>query len=97
MHKNTSLKKRLHTVISGRVQGVGFRWFVIQQARPLNLNGWVKNLYNGDVEVMAEGPKPDLEFLLEKLRKGPTWSHVDHVDVEWLDPSGMTGGFDVKY
>jgi acylphosphatase len=89
--------KRLHATITGRVQGVGFRWFVIKHAGFLGLNGWTKNLPDGRVEVMAEGNESDLQALLVKLRAGTGFSQVLEVDFEYLEPTGMTGGFDVKY
>ncbi len=95
MAENT--QKQLHAFITGRVQGVGFRWYVIKQARPLGLNGWVRNLSDGRVEVLAEGVKRDLETLLDYLHKGPSYSLVQDVDADWKDPGGLSGGFDVKY
>ena len=89
--------KRLHAIISGRVQGVGFRWYTIEAAHGYKINGWVKNLYDGSVEVMAEGPREQLDLFLNRLWEGPNWSHVDSVHTEWLEPTGLTGGFDAKY
>ena len=68
--------KRFHAFVKGFVQGVGFRFFVFQYGVNLNLNGWVRNRINGQVEVLAEGPKDTLDKLLEKLvkvRRWPTW------------------------
>ncbi len=88
---------QFHGFVTGRVQGVGFRWFVIQQARKLNLNGWTRNLHDGRVEVLAEGPKQDLDTLIDYLYQGPSYSIVRSVDVDWSEPDGLVNGFDVKY
>ena len=62
---------RLHAVVEGTVQGVGFRNFVQENAYRLNLTGWVRNRWDGTVEVTAEGDRQDLEKLLQALRRGP--------------------------
>ena len=67
-------------VVGGRVQGVGFRWFVARQAAELSLTGWVKNLPNGQVEVVAEGESASLARLGEALRTGPRMAHVESVE-----------------
>jgi acylphosphatase len=66
-------------VVSGRVQGVGFRWFVEREAAQLGIAGWVRNCDNGDVEVMATGTREQLSALRRKLEEGPRASRVDHV------------------
>lgn len=75
--------QRLHVVIGGYVQGVGFRFFVFSLGKNLNLRGWVRNRFNGDVEVLAEGPRSVLETLLEKLKTGPDMAQVVNTDVQW--------------
>lgn len=77
--------KRLRAVVSGRVQGVGFRASAQQVADRLGLAGWVRNLADGRVELEAEGPPDILEQLLSWLRKGPSLSRVDQVQVDWPD------------
>ena len=67
-------------VISGRVQGVGFRWFVEREAAQLGVTGWVRNCDNGDVEVMATGTAEQLSQLRQKLQQGPRAARVDRVD-----------------
>ncbi|MFC5864133.1 acylphosphatase [Acidicapsa dinghuensis] len=69
----------LHFLISGRVQGVGFRWFVHREASELDLKGWVRNTEDGDVEVVASGNSEDLDELRTSLKKGPRGSRVDRV------------------
>lgn len=71
--------QRLHLHISGRVQGVGFRWFTREEARRLGLSGWVTNLANGDVEVFAGGEASSLERLKRALTVGPTGAGVASV------------------
>jgi len=66
-------------VISGRVQGVGFRWFVEREAAQLGVTGWVRNCSNGDVEVMATGTREQLNSLRQKLEQGPRAARVDHL------------------
>jgi acylphosphatase len=69
----------LHFLIQGRVQGVGFRWFVQREAGLLDLRGWVRNTEEGEVEVLASGPAEDLAELRASLRRGPRGSRVDHL------------------
>jgi acylphosphatase len=69
----------LHFLVKGRVQGVGFRWFVQREAAELGLNGWVKNTDQGDVELVAAGDEALLAELKVALRKGSRGSRVDAV------------------
>jgi len=69
----------LHFLIQGRVQGVGFRWYVHREASELDLRGWVRNTEDGDVEVVVHGEEPDLNELRASLRRGPRGSRVDRV------------------
>jgi acylphosphatase len=77
----------LHFLIRGRVQGVGFRWFVHREASELGLRGWVRNTDTGDVEVVASGPPEDLDELRSELKKGSRGSRVDKVIEHELDES----------
>ena len=87
----------LRALIRGRVQGVGFRQFVEEQAGALGLKGFVRNLSNGaTVEVVAEGPMPALETLLAGLRRGPPIAYVERVDVSWAAATGDHVGFAVR-
>jgi acylphosphatase len=88
---------RLHARVEGHVQGVGFRYFVLNLANELGLMGWVRNTYNGDVEVTAEGSRGHLEILLEDLRQGPPSAYVIDVNYEWMESDGEKfQGFIVK-
>ena len=82
--------------IRGRVQGVGFRYSTVQEAERLKLNGWVRNSYDGDVEVWAEGSAEKLARFIAWLRKGPQFSRVDSVKKEDRDPKGYSD-FIVEY
>jgi acylphosphatase len=77
--------KVLHVRISGRVQGVGFRWFVREEARRLGLSGWVMNLPGGDVEVRAGGESSSLQRLRRALEVGPTGAEVQAVSEVVVD------------
>jgi acylphosphatase len=75
--------QRLHVIIKGIVQGVGFRFFVYQHGTILKLRGWVRNRNNGDVETLAEGSRQDLDYFLEKLKEGPEIAQVIETKVDW--------------
>ena len=81
----------LHFLIRGRVQGVGFRWFVHREASELNLYGWVRNTEDGEVEVVAAGEPEDLNELRESLRRGPRGSRVDGILEHLLAESEAKG------
>jgi acylphosphatase len=88
--------RRLHLLVRGRVQGVGFRWFVRERARALGLRGWVRNTAEGTVEVLAIGDAARLELLREHLKTGPAAAQVSSVDerseppeIEAMDPFGV--------
>ncbi len=87
--------KRFHAFVKGFVQGVGFRFFVFQYGVNLDLKGWVRNNFNGQVEVLAEGPKDSLDILMEKLKEGPQMAHVDYVDVDWEEAKGDLPSFTI--
>ena len=87
---------RLDARVRGRVQGVGFRYFVLGEARRLRLTGWVSNEHDRSVRCVAEGPRGDLEILLAELHEGPPASNVNTVDVRWLPATGEFDGFGVR-
>jgi acylphosphatase len=88
---------QLHVIVKGRVQGVGYRFFVCQEAAVLHIKGTVRNRYDGSVEVVAEGKTAALQALLETLKVGPRFGHVSALDVNWLPYSGAYHHFDVIY
>ncbi|KAB6796137.1 acylphosphatase [Bifidobacterium longum] len=72
---------RKHIVVTGLVQGVGFRYFTVTQARRLGVQGWVRNCRDGSVELEAQGSSDAVQALVEQLAIGPLWSEVSHVAV----------------
>ena len=80
---STQTQHRLHAVIHGRVQGVGYRAFAAHSAKQIGLTGWVRNRFNGTVETVAEGDRSQLEQYLQNLQRGPGPSNVSQVDAEW--------------
>jgi acylphosphatase len=89
--------KRLHAIVRGRVQMVGFRYFVLEEARALGLSGWVRNGDDGaTVEVVAEGSQEQLQRLEEALRAGPRGARVEAVDATWSDTIDGHQGFEVR-
>jgi acylphosphatase len=70
---------RIHLEVRGKVQGVGFRWFVAERARRLGLAGWVKNRSDGNVEVAAAGDRESIEILVAAVREGPSGARVEEV------------------
>jgi acylphosphatase len=93
--KRQTVEARLHASVRGLVQGVSFRYYTLHRARELGLRGYVRNLWDGSVEVVAEGPRQSLEQLLTWLHQGPPAAEVDQVNVLWEQPSGAFGQFEV--
>ena len=89
--------ERLHAIVHGRVQGVGYRYYVLQTARELNLVGWVRNLPDKTVEVVAEGNRRQLDLLLIALHKGSIAAKVSRVASTWLAPTHTFTSFEVQY
>ncbi|MDD5067391.1 MAG: acylphosphatase, partial [bacterium] len=77
--------KTLPMIVSGRVQGVGFRYFTLEEARAFELTGYVKNLTDGNVEIYAEGPEQRLKSFYKEMKQGPSLSRVLHVEEDWQD------------
>jgi acylphosphatase len=95
--RNEAKLEELHAHISGYVQGVGFRYFVIRVAQPLGLRGYARNLSDGSVEVVAQGPRVALERLLEQLRRGASAAEVEEVQTTWREPGEHFSSFHVRY
>lgn len=89
----TSQAASAYVLVTGRVQGVGYRWFARSHATALQLRGWARNRRDGAVELELVGPRERIERLLEELRAGPPASEVSDVAVHWL-PAPATGGPD---
>lgn len=88
---------RLHAIVYGRVQGVNFRYYTRRRAVDLGLAGYVRNLWDGTVEVVAEGRRPALDELLAFLRVGPRGSIVTEVSAQWPAPTSSFERFEVRY
>jgi len=87
---------RVHLVIQGRVQGVGFRYFVLRRAQALGLHGWVRNRADGAVETEAEGGRPALDDFVDAMRQGPPAARVIHVDVAWSESAPLHSRFAIR-
>jgi acylphosphatase len=83
-------------VVSGRVQGVGFRFFACEVAELEGVRGWVRNLPDGRVEILAEGDREAVERMERRIRRGPPAARVDDVATDDVAPSGRALGFDVR-
>lgn len=83
-------------LVAGRVQGVGFRYFVLEAAEDARLGGWVRNLRDGRVEALVEGEAHAVERFEQKIRSGPPAARVDNVEVEEREPSGRATAFRVE-
>jgi acylphosphatase len=83
-------------LVSGRVQGVGFRYFVQDHAAAEGVHGWARNLPDGRVEVVVEGDDEAVLRVERAIRRGPSHAHVENVDVEAAVPSGRATGFSIK-
>lgn len=90
-------RARLHLRITGRVQGVGFRYSAVDAARRLGVTGWVRNTYDGRVELVAEGPEPPLRRLATWCHAGPPGALVTGVEEQWLSPTGEFDGFRIAH
>jgi acylphosphatase len=88
--------KRLHAIVEGYVQGVGFRAFVVSQANRSRLTGWVRNRWDNSVEVCAEGEAAELESFLTALGRGPAAANVRDVQVDWQEATGEFTDFRVR-
>lgn len=89
--------ERLHAMVHGDVQGVGFRYFVQRKAHALGLSGWVRNNDDGTVELVAEGPRRDLDELIRAAGEGPRMARVDRVDATWTEATGTLSAFDLAW
>ena len=91
------MKKQVHVFYSGRVQGVGFRITAEETAQGLAVVGWVRNLRDGRVELLAEGSVEILERLLADIRSGPMKNFIKDVDVAWGPATDGFGEFEIRY
>jgi len=86
-----------HLLISGLVQGVGYRWFVMRKANEYDLKGYVRNLYTDDVEVEVEGNKGLIQEFIKELRIGPGSAQVTDIKIQWENYQSKYKKFDLKF
>ena len=86
--------KQIHLLISGFVQGVGYREFVMREARKLGIVGWVRNLSDNRVEVLSQGSEETLKKFIKICEKGPFLADVQNVAIEWQEPSEIFREFE---
>ena len=89
--------KRVRVTISGRVQGVGFRYFTRREGEHLGLVGWVKNLPNGDVEAEAEGDEAQVDTFVEAIRRGPPASRILNYQINEIPANHRDVAFDIRF
>jgi acylphosphatase len=92
-HSETHARRFL---VRGRVQGVGFRWFVEREAHILQVAGWVRNNPDGTVEVLAQGTRDQLAGLHSRLREGPRAARIDDVEVSDAEPERGLSSFQIR-
>lgn len=88
--------KRAHIVISGIVQGTGFRSYAKKYADELELKGFVRNLRGGNVELVVEGYDPQINNFFQILRKGPQGAKIEDIEIEWEEPTNEFKGFEME-
>ncbi len=91
------MKRRVHAFYAGRVQGVGFRLTAEETAQGFGVVGWVKNLRDGRVELIAEAEESILERFLEAMRVGPMKNFIQQVEISWGNASGTFDEFEIRY
>jgi acylphosphatase len=90
-------QKRLEARVEGRVQGVGYRYFVQRAAAENKITGWVRNRWDGSVELVAEGDESGLKNLLNEIRRGPSGSGVSNVEYSWGIFTGEFSSFKIRW
>lgn len=91
-----SEEKRARIVVRGSVQGVGFRYYVMQKAQEMRLKGFVQNLPNGEVEAVVEGDKLFIDDIYRAMQRGPTKAKVNDHAIQWMDPKNDFRTFMIK-
>ncbi|MCK5086051.1 MAG: acylphosphatase [Melioribacteraceae bacterium] len=92
-----SRQVRVEIVVKGLVQGVGFRYFVYSIADELKLNGYVKNLYSGEVYTIVEGIKNKVEEFANRVKVGPMHGHVTDYNIKWAEPTNEFSHFEIRH
>lgn len=91
------MKKRIHAYYTGRVQGIGFRITAEEAARDMGVLGWVKNLRDGRVELVAEAEEETLKRFVEEIRNGPLKNFIKQVEISWSNASDTFDEFEIRY
>lgn len=91
------MKKRIHIIVSGRVQGVSFRFGTKRHAKKLDITGYVMNKDDGTVEIIAEGEETNLKELIRWCMKGPFLARVEDIKTEWKEYKGEFEYFSIRY
>ena len=86
-----------HIIVAGRVQGVGFRYSALYFAKSLGLKGWVRNLSNGNVEAIAQGPEVQVSKFEGWMSKGPATAYVSHIQKKRIQPKQIYKSFSITY
>ena len=86
-----------HVEVSGRVQGVGFRYFTLRVAEYLGINGWVRNTIDGKVEIVAQGNESEVKEFLMKVKKGPSTAEVTAIKIDEINLNKKYNSFDIKF
>jgi acylphosphatase len=89
--------KTYRVILSGRVQGVGFRYFVESIAPEYNIKGYVRNTFNRKVEVVCQGEEGDLEKFINEIKKGPSFSFVTNAEIEEIKEGERFNSFEIRY
>jgi len=89
--------KTYEVVLSGRVQGVGFRYFVESIAGKYDICGYVRNTYNNQVEIICQGEDEDIKNFIDEIKKGPTFSAVTDIRIDEIENSKKYSIFEIKY
>ena len=92
----STMEVSAYIIVKGLVQGVGYRYFAASRARQFGLNGTVKNLLNGNVEIVAEGERTAVEMFMEELKVGPRAAHISGIQIEWKDVHHRYNGFFIE-
>ena len=88
--------KRYYVIFTGRVQGVGFRWTVLSLAQRYNYSGWIRNMYNGNVDMEIQGDNLNIHSFIQEINKHARWAVIDDYSIKELPVEEHEYGFDVK-
>ena len=94
-YKRINKNTRVHIFLYGRVQGVAFRYYAKIMADKFIVKGWIKNLPNGEVEIMIEGNKERVTRMIEWCKKGPSMAFVEDINIDWLPYTGQFNRFSI--